>query len=139
MGRVWNSVLLLGMAVFFAAYAWMASSTDTALASRGIQTDATVVSSIWGKGGTQTTLRFTDRDGHPIEATTNEVRGTPAAGTVIRIVYDPADPTGHVRDIRLGDDTWITVVLGLMATGCALYGTLIAVGAVRPPRRRSFP
>ena len=41
--------------------------------------------------------------------------------------------------VFFGAYAWIALLLGLMTAGAALYGTLIAVGAVRPPGRRSFP
>lgn len=132
MGRVGNSVVLIAASIFFAAYAWMAYSGDHALAVRGVHAEATIVRYAFGKD----TLEFRDQHGQVIDTVSSEVKGASwlAPGDVIQVVYDPEDPAGNVRDVRLGDRTVETVLLTLIAVTVGGFGVLEALGIVNITR-----
>lgn len=138
MGRVGTSALLLAVGAFFAFYAWTLMADDYWLSVRGIQTDATVVDYLVGfKSGGEVKLTFHDRAGQVVEAVTDRVWQSPwpKAGDTIRILYDPEDPAGRLRDPRVGDNTVAAMLVSVMALGAGLTGALVAVGALDLSRR----
>ncbi len=134
MGRRGTTILMFAMTVFFGAYAWMTGATDEALATRGVQTDATVVD----YSARDAVLRYTDQQGRQVEAYTRDVQGRPAVGEVVRIVYDPESPTDRVRDVRLGDQGFPMALLVIAAAGFGLFGVLTATGVITTPMLRRW-
>lgn len=110
-------VLLLGAVVFL----WL--GVDSAhrahrLAAYGVRAEATVLEVHHLQRDSYVVAAFTTADGLRVVAQVSDYywNPPPVVGDAATVLYDPADPAGIVRDVRLGDDSvmaWLGVVLAV--------------------------
>lgn len=104
--RVPSTIICLALAVVFAAIAVYESSLDRRLQQHGVPTDAVVIDQTYGRYS-DTTVRFTDGDGNPVEARLRKDEDVADIGALIPIVYDPQDPDVNSTAATVSDTSGI--------------------------------
>jgi hypothetical protein len=77
---------------------------------------------------------FVPEGGHPVRADVTQFSWDPPprVGDAALVRYDPADPTGYVRDERVGPAVFWPITLALFAVGCLPLGVAGLRGACIP-------
>ena len=118
-GRGWSAWQTEGgfmlIVLFLGTLSALTLFSEAHLDQRGVETTATVVNSnVSRKGVTTTTFRFTDLQNRPWTRTLKHI-DAPPAGTPLRVVYDPGDPT-RVKPADPGLAFWrLLAVAGAVA------------------------
>jgi hypothetical protein len=123
---------LLGVVAVAAAVGAVACWTDAvALRDHGIRAEALVLQVHGGKNS-YVVLEFATRDGRDVTAEVGNYswRPTPRSGDTATILYDPADPTGNVADVRTGPDFLAAWLLGAGAVIAAVVSVLTFQGRI---------
>ena len=131
------------IAVGFAIAAVTTWRSQSSLASRGLETSATVAQVDDEPQGTSSiTVRFTDASGATLDETLSVSGSPPPQGTAERVRYDPQDPTnieltGPSAASGMGAASWLGIA-GLFAA-IALASLLVRFFALWAGRRRELP
>ncbi|MGN9766989.1 DUF3592 domain-containing protein [Micromonospora sp. SD12] len=110
-------VLLLG-AVVFVLLGIDSAHRAHRLDAYGVRAAATVLEVHDLQRDSYVVAAFTTADGHHVVTQVSDYywRPRPRVGDAATVLYDPADPAGIVRDVRIGDDSvmaWLGVGLGV--------------------------
>ncbi|MEV0675150.1 DUF3592 domain-containing protein [Actinosynnema sp. NPDC050436] len=106
---------------------------DVALSERGQQTSARVVDT-----GKRDEVEFRTADGEQVHALIGQRLSGPqlAVGEQVEIVYDPADPTSDVDDVRARDDHSVTFLMFGVTLAAALSIPVVTWRLARSSSRR---
>jgi hypothetical protein len=134
----WFATIFLGVGLICLIAAGFVFRRTQALGERAERADGKVVEVVYRSaragertGSYSSIFRFATRDGRTVQATAS-VRATTArhrVGDVVRVLYDPSDPTNAVID-SLVDRYFLLIVLLPMGLGFTAFGApvLIVIG-----------